>query len=246
MNAIIRMTITVITLLLLWQLIVSLFQLPDYILPTPLQVLTTLLQQKSLILAQTLPTLAETLAGLGLGILFGCLAACMIALFQPLAIWFLPLLIISQAIPTFAIAPLLVLWLGFGIASKIVTTILMIFFPITSALYDGLHKTSPGWLDLATTMNATRLRIFWQLRLPAALPSLASGIRIAAVAAPIGAIVGEWVGASQGLGYLMLNANARMQIDMMFAVLLVIITLSLMLYFGIDQLLRRFIWWEKI
>lgn len=244
-NTIIRASLTLFTLVLLWQLTVVIGHLPDYILPSPADVFVILYQQKSLILTQLLVTLGETLAGLILGILFGCLAAFMIALFQPLARWFLPILIISQAIPTFAIAPLLVIWFGFGVASKVITTILMIFFPITSALYDGLRKTNPDWLALAATMNASRLQIFWQIRLPAALPSLASGIRIAAVAAPIGAIVGEWVGASQGLGYLMLNANARMQIDMMFAVLLVIIALSLGLYFGIDHLLRRFIWWEK-
>ncbi len=245
MNTCMRIIITTVILMTLWQFIVTLGQLPNYILPTPWQVGTVLYEQKSIIVDQSLSTITETLAGLGLGILFGCLAACIIALFEPLAIWCLPLLIISQAIPTFAIAPLLVIWLGFGAASKIVTTILMIFFPITSALHDGLRKTNTGWLDLAATMNASRLRTFWQLRLPAALPSLASGIRIATVAAPIGAIVGEWVGASQGLGYLMLNANVRMQIDMMFAVLLVIIALSLILYFGIDQLLRRLIWWEQ-
>lgn len=239
-----RASLTIIGLLLIWQLFVALFQLPDYILPTPEQVFSTLIAQRAVIVSQTLPTLIETVAGLLLGILFGCITALIISFFRPLARWLLPLIIISQAVPTFAIAPLLVIWFGFGIASKIITTILMIFFPITSALYDGLQKPSSGWLDLAATMNASRWHTFWAITLPAALPSLASGIRIAAVAAPIGAIVGEWVGASQGLGYLMLNANARMQIDMMFAVLLVIIALSLSLYFTVDKLLARLIWWH--
>ena len=119
----------------------------------------------------------------------------------------------------------------------------MLFFPITSAFYDGLQNTPPGFLDLAKTMNATKWRLFCAIRIPAALPSLASGIRIAAVIAPIGAVVGEWVGSSRGLGYLMLNANARLQIDMMFAALIVMIALALALYFTVDKLLRVLIWW---
>jgi len=230
-------------LLLLWQSIVMLWDLPTYLLPSPWQVLITLRDNLSLITSHTIPTLIEMLLGFLFGILSGCIAGFMLAFFRPLTLWFLPLLIISQAIPIFAIAPLLVIWLGYGLASKIATTLLMTFFPITSALYDGLHHTHPGWLDLANTMNGKKWRIFCYIQIPAALPSLASGIRIAAVAAPIGAIMGEWVGSSQGLGYLMLNANARLQIDMMFATLLVIIILALALYFCVDKLLRMLVTW---
>lgn len=245
MKIVFRCSLICIGLLLLWQAIVSFWQLPDYILPAPRQVFVTLYEQHHVLAVQALPTLYATILGFILGILFGCFAACMLAFFRPLKLWFLPLLIISQAIPTFAIAPLLVIWLGYGLTSKIATTILMIFFPITSAFYDGLQQTHAGWLDLAKTMNAKKWRIFCYIRIPAALPALASGLRIAAVIAPIGAIVGEWVGASQGLGYLMLNANARMQIDMMFAALLVIILLALSLYFSVDKLLRTYIWWQE-
>ncbi len=231
-------------LLLIWQSIILFWHLPDYILPSPSHVFSTLYHQRNLIAIQTLPTLIETLLGFTLGIVFGCLAALFLAFFRPLAHWLLPTLIISQAIPTFAIAPLFVIWLGYGMASKILTAVLMIFFPITIAFYDGLCHTYAGWLDLARTMQAKKWRIFWHIRIPAALPRLASGIRIAAVAAPLGAVIGEWVGASRGLGYLMLNANARMQIDMMFAALIVIIMLALILYFSIDKLLRLLIWWE--
>lgn len=244
MKLIMRYLLIFMTLIFLWQASVMLWQLPHYLLPSPLRVFTTLYHQSPIIFAQAIPTIIETLLGFLLGIFFGCIAGLAITFFKPLRFWFWPLLIISQAIPTFAIAPLLVIWLGYGLASKVATTILMIFFPITSAFYDGLRRTPSGWLDLAKTMNAGKLRLFYYIRMPAALPDLASGIRIAAVAAPIGAIVGEWVGSSQGLGYLMLNANARMQIDMMFAALLVIIALSLFLYFCVDRLLRTFVTWS--
>jgi putative hydroxymethylpyrimidine transport system permease protein len=119
----------------------------------------------------------------------------------------------------------------------------MIFFPITSAFYDGLKNTEKHWLDLATIMHGKKWRTFWYIRIPAALPRLASGLRVAAVIAPMGAIIGEWVGASEGLGFLMLNANARMQIDLVFAVLLTIMIFSLGLYFLTDKILSRTIRW---
>jgi len=233
------------SLLFIWQCIITLWKIPAYLLPSPTQVFLTLYHQHNVIAAEAIPTIVETVLGFMFGILFGCIAACAITFFRPLRLWFWPVLIMSQAIPTFAIAPLLVIWLGYGLSSKIATTVLMIFFPVTSALYDGLRRTHTGWLDLAKTMNATPGRIFFTIRLPAALPALASGIRIAAVAAPIGAIVGEWVGSSHGLGYLMLNANARMQIDMMFAALIVIIALAMVMYFTVDKTLRRFVTWQE-
>lgn len=244
MKTIVRGLIITLGLLLFWEILVLALQIPDYILPTPVNVFKTFYQQRELIMLQAIPTLYETGLGFLLGILLGCLAGLCIAFFHPLALWFLPLLIVSQAIPTFAIAPLLVIWLGYGLASKIATTVLMIFFPITSAFYDGLRRTNSGWMDLAKTMNAKKWRIFFYIRIPAALPALASGIRVAAVIAPIGAIVGEWVGSSRGLGYLMINANARLQIDLMFAALLVIVVLALVLYFSVDRLLRRLVWWN--
>jgi putative hydroxymethylpyrimidine transport system permease protein len=170
-------------------------------------------------------------------------AALFLTFSQSLSRWLMPVFIISQAMPTFAMAPLLVIWLGYGFKTKIVATILMLFFPITSAFYDGLRQTNQDWLDLAQIMQASPWRVLWYIRLPAALPKLASGMRIAAAAAPMGAIISEWVGASCGLGYLMLNANAHMQIDLVFAILFVIIFLSLALYFAIDQLTQTWVWW---
>jgi putative hydroxymethylpyrimidine transport system permease protein len=229
----------------IWQLIIWLAQLPPYILPTPQQTLHTLYQQAPLIAANAAPTIIEALSGLLLATLFGCSLALNMAFFRPLRVWLTPLLIISQALPIFAIAPLLVIWLGYGMASKIATTVLMLFFPIASSFFDGLRRTESGWLDLARTMNASRWQVLWHIRVPAALPNLASGLRVAAAAAPIGAVIGEWVGASNGLGFLMLNANARMQIDLMFAVLFVIVIFGIALYFSVDKLLRRVIFWQQ-
>jgi putative hydroxymethylpyrimidine transport system permease protein len=152
--------------------------------------------------------------------------------------------VISQAVPVFALAPLLVLWLGYGMASKVAMATLIIYFPVTTAFHDGLRRTDRGWLDLARTMNAGRWAVLRHVRIPAALPALASGLRVAAAVAPIGAIIGEWVGSSAGLGYLMLHANARMQIDVMFAALATLAFLAVALYFSVDELLRRALPWQ--
>jgi putative hydroxymethylpyrimidine transport system permease protein len=121
--------------------------------------------------------------------------------------------------------------------------VVIIYFPVTAALFDGLQRTEPGWLDLARTMGATRLRTLFRLRLPAALPAFGSGLRIATAVAPIGAVVGEWVGSSAGLGYLMLHANARLRIDLMFAALIVLMAMALALWVLVDRALNRLMPW---
>jgi putative hydroxymethylpyrimidine transport system permease protein len=244
MNMALRAVVLTIGLIIFWQLVVLFFSLPAFILPGPFIVFKALITFKMLLFSQLLITASETIVGLILGIVIGCMTAFLMIFFKRFAFWFFPLLVISQAIPTFAIAPLLVVWFGYGMTTKIITTILMLFFPITSSFYDGLKRTDTGYLDLAKTMNAKSLNVFWHIRIPAALPSLASGIRVATAIAPIGAIIGEWVGASKGLGFLMLNSNERMQIDLMFAALFIIVLFSLSLYFCVDKCLKHLIFWQ--
>lgn len=239
-----RYPIIFVTILLIWQAVVWLLHLPPYILPGPLLVFKSLLVHSRLIGRNALPTLAETVLGFFFGSLAGMWAALCLVYFRWARFWFLPLLITSQALPIFAIAPLLVIWLGYGMVSKIVVTMLMIFFPVASAFYDGLRRTPVEWLYLGQVMGASSWRLLWRIRIPAALPALGSGLRVAATFAPMGAIIGEWVGASQGLGFLMLNANARMQIDLMFAVLGVLVGLTLLLYFSVDRTLKKLIFWQ--
>jgi putative hydroxymethylpyrimidine transport system permease protein len=157
--------------------------------------------------------------------------------------WLMPVLIISQAIPVFALAPLLVLWLGFGMASKVVMATLIIFFPVTASFFDGLRRTEPGWLELAKTMNAGGLAELRHVRLMAALPSFGSGLRVAAAVAPIGAIIGEWVGSSSGLGYVMLNANARVQTEVCFAALFLLAIMAIVLVQLVDISVRKLLYW---
>ncbi|AVV33131.1 ABC transporter permease [Cobetia sp. SIMBA_158] len=245
LHAMRHLVISALLLLGLWQLIIAVTAVPPYILPTPQAVLEVLIQKAPLLAHHAGVTISEILAGLVLGILLGLATALALAFIPRLRRTLLPMLLISQVIPLFAIAPLLVLWLGYDMLSKVVMATLIIYFPVASTGYDGLRQTQQGWLDLAHTLGASPWRRLIHIQLPAALPALASGIRMAATAAPIGAVIGEWAGASQGLGYLMLNANARMEIDLMFAALLVLVAFSLLLYFSLDALLRVLMPWHR-
>jgi putative hydroxymethylpyrimidine transport system permease protein len=240
----IRAVVTLAGLLALWQAVVWITGVPRFILPEPLRVFGALTTQADLIARHAALTFSEILLGLLLGTVLGGSAALGMALFRPARRWLLPVLVVSQAIPVFALAPLLVLWLGYGMASKVAMAVLIIFFPVTAAFFDGLRRTDPGWLDLAHTMGGTRWTTLRHIRLPAALPAFASGLRVATAVAPIGAVVGEWVGSSAGLGYLMLHANARMQTDLMFAALFVLATAAVALYATVDALLRRALPWQ--
>jgi putative hydroxymethylpyrimidine transport system permease protein len=248
MTVILRPVLTLLGLLLLWHGVVWVIALPPYILPPPYQVALALIGHADLLLREAAVTVTEMLLGLLFGTILGAAAALSLLLSATARRWVLPLLVASQAVPVFTLAPLLVLWFGFGMASKIIMAMLVIFFPVAVALYDGLRRTEPGWLDLARVMTANapqhRLRILLHIRLMAALPAFASGLKIAAAVAPIGAVIGEWVGAGAGLGFRMLQANARVQTDLMFAALIVLALCAIALYAGVDALSRRLMRWQ--
>ena len=239
-----RPLVTVSGILLAWQALVWATGVPPFILPGPLRVAGALVAQPGLLLHHAGITLSEILLGMVLGSLIGLASAMVLAGSRTAQRWLMPLLVVSQALPVFALAPLLVLWLGYGMASKIAMTVLIIYFPVTAAFLDGLRRTEPGWLELARTMDAGPLAILAQIQVPAALPALASGLRVAAAVAPIGAVIGEWVGSSAGLGYLMLHANARMQVDLMFAAVLVLAAMALGLFLAVDRSARALVPWQ--
>ncbi len=224
--------------IVIWQLVVSLTGVPRFILPSPYLVAVSFTENFDLIAEHTLVTLSEIMFGLAIGITLGIITALQFEI-SPVAKFFLkPLLVFSQAIPVFALAPVLTLWLGYGMISKVTMAVLIIYFPVTSALHDGLTRTPSGLSDLAHVMNAKPLRLLFLIKLPAAVPNLLSGIRLATVYAPIGAVIGEWVGSSQGLGYLMLLANGRVKTDLMFAALFTLGFLSMSLYGLITVLIK--------
>ena len=227
-----------------WEAFVHLTDQPKFILPAPSDVAAQMAARWDILVVHFGVTAFEILFGLLAGATLGALAALSLAFFRGARQWLLPPLVVSQAVPVFALAPVLTLWVGYGMASKIAMAALIIFFPVTAAFFDGLRRTEPGWLDQAHVMGASRWRTLICIQVPAALPACASGLRVAAAFAPIGAIVGEWVGASSGLGYLMLHANGRGQVDVMFAALVLLAAFSVTLYFTVDHLLRWLLPWQ--
>jgi putative hydroxymethylpyrimidine transport system permease protein len=230
-------------LVAIWQAIVVVFAPPAFMLPPPVDVLAALRDRPNLWRVDAVTTLKETGIGLVAGTVLGAALALLMS-FLPLSRrLLLPVMVVSQALPVFAIAPLLALWFGFGLASKVVMATIAIFFPVASAFHDGLARTDPGLLDLARLYGARRAKEVAVLRLPSALPSLVTGVRLAAVYAPIGALIGEWVGASSGLGYAMLLANARAQTDVVFAALFLLAAMSVLLRALVDLATRNLTPW---
>ncbi|WP_150494564.1 ABC transporter permease [Roseibium aquae] len=213
-------------------------------LPGPLKVAEAFQARGAFLLEHAAITASETLLGFFFGVLAGTSIALIMWLFPLARRGLLPVVLVTQALPVFAIAPILVLWLGFGLASKVVMAVLVIFFAVTSTFYDGLRRADPGYTDLARLYRVGRLKELIYFRFPAALPALASGVRIAAVFAPIGAIVGEWVGAKGGLAFIMLQSNARMQTDVMFAALILLALMVLALRYSVEWAARAMVPWQ--
>lgn len=222
-----------------WQTVVWATGLPRFILPGPGLVATTIWKSRALIAEHALITMTEVIAGLILGTVLGALSAVGLAASAWARTLVRPMLVFSQAIPVFALAPILTLWFGYGLGSKVVMALIIIYFPVTSSFFDALMRPNRDWIGLARVMGASPARIMWHIRIPAALPGLASGVRLAAVYAPIGAIIGEWVGASKGLGYLMLLANGRAKTDLMFAALIVLAVFTIAVHAVVSRIATR-------
>lgn len=239
-----RILITFLVIIIFWYIICLLFELPSFILPSPDLVAIALFNNFSEILNHSSITLLEILLSLFFGIVLGSFFAVLISLSETLKRLIMPLLLASQSIPVFALAPILVLWFGYGISSKVIIGTIIVFFPIASNFSDALNKIPKEYIHAGQTLGFSKLQIFNLIKLPNALPGLFSGIRVGACFAPIGAVVGEWIGGSQGLGSYMIYSNARLQIDNMFAALIILIVITISLYHLIDLILKKLIWWE--
>ena len=241
---VLRPLATAVGLLLAWWVAVLVFRPAPWLLPSPVAVLGTIADSWRYLVHHASITALEIVLGLGLGTALGVATALLVEAWRPAQRWLMPLVLGSQALPVFAVAPLLMVWFGLGLGSKVAMATLIIYFPIASSLIDGLQHVPRDWVDLARTMGLSKRALLWRVRLPAAMPSLASGLRVAATVAPIGAVVGEWVGAAGGLGFVMTQANARLQTDMTFAALLALVLLVLVLRAFVVAALDRIVFWS--
>lgn len=235
----------VVAVAVVWQAAVWLLAPPRFMLPGPLDVLSVFAVRYDFLFAETVTTVVEILLGLFFGTVSGVLTALAVVALPRFGLLAWPFVLVIQALPIFAIAPLLVLWFGFGLASKVVMATLIIFFPVTSAFADGLRRTEQDLLDATALAGATHWQTLWHIRMPLGLPGFVSGLRVAAPLAPLGAVIGEWVGASGGLGFVMLQANARMQTDIVFAALVILSVLTLVLRYLADELAGLLVPWAR-
>lgn len=238
-----RPAVTAIVLLLTWEAACRLLAVQPFILPPPSAVILRLVMDAPMLAREAMVTALEVVLGLALGTVAGCLFALLLIASAPARRWLLPLLLVSQAIPVFALAPIFVIWLGYGMAPKVAMAALMIQFPVALAFYHGMRQADDGLIDIARLHGATRGQEIRLIRAPAALPSLAGGLRGAAALAPLAAVIGEWVGAAGGLGFVMIQANARMQTDRMFAAVVLLALMALGLWTLTDRLLRHLLHW---
>jgi putative hydroxymethylpyrimidine transport system permease protein len=229
-----------------WELMVRQFEVPHYILPAPTRILHTLTVQQSLLLHHTFVTLEEIIVGFLLAFVVGVGLAFLMFQFPLLEKTFYPIVIGSQTIPVFAIAPLLVLWFGYGLPSKVVMAALIVFFPIVVNTLDGLKGADSDEVNLLRILKANRWQILWKVRVPSALPFVFSGCKIGISVSTIGAIIGEWVGSKEGLGYLMLHANAQLQISLIFASLIYLTILGVSLFYLIVLMERWVMPWKRL
>lgn len=235
----------VVALLAVWQGACSLGLVPNFMLPSPVQVVTALVADFPLLLSHMWTTLSEAALGLAIGVAVGFVFAVLMDKFETFYLAFDPLLTVSQTIPTVAIAPLLVLWFGYGLMPKVLLVVLTTFFPVTVALASGFRSVDPDQVDLLRTMNATEWQIFRYAKLPAAMEQFFSGLRISATYAIVGAVISEWLGGFTGLGVYMTRVRKSFAYDRMFAVIIITSALSLVLMKGVDVLERICMPWKK-
>ena len=235
----------ILLVLILWQTVCSLGLIESFMLPSPIQVVQAFISEFPALMEHSVITLAEAFLGLALGISLGFLMAVVMDQFEPLYQACYPLIVLTQTVPTVAIAPLLVLWFGYEMAPKVILIVITTFFPITIGLLNGFRSVDPDSVNLLRAMGAGRWQIFFHIKLPGAMSQFFSGLRISASYAVVGAVISEWLGGFGGLGVYMTRVKKAFAFDKMFAVIFLISVISLLLMKGVDLMQKKCMPWEK-
>ncbi len=236
-------TATLIGLVVLWEVLVRHFQIPGWLLPSPSAIAQAMLEWRSDLVTHTLVTLYETLVGFALAIAISIPLAVAIVYSQFLQNTIYPLLLALQSTPKVAIAPLLALWIGFGAAPKIIVVFLVCFFPIIVATASGLTAVPASLIDLIRSLSASPMQTFIKIRFPTAMPHIFVGLKIAITFAVIGAVIGEFVGSENGLGYLILVSTSQSRTPLAFGALVLLTIMSIVLYYGVALVERIVVPW---
>jgi len=230
--------------LLIWQVGVMVFNVPAYFLPSPTRILEEAIKEYPKLVDHGWITVYEMLAGYGLAVVIGVPLAIAITSSRRFDELVTPTMLFFQVVPKIAVAPLFIVWFGVGITPKVLVAFLISFFPIVIDTAVGLRSITPEMIDLARSMGASQTQIFRDFRLPSSLPYLFSGLKVAATLAVAGAVVGEFVGADKGLGYLLLVTNSNMQTALMFATIVVLTIIGLIFFYVIEFLESLLIPWH--
>ena len=235
----------IIVILILWQAACSLGLVDEFLLPSPMQVIKAFFEEFPMLMQHSLVTLSEAFIGLVLGVLLGFIMAVIMDQFDVLYKAFYPLIVLTQTVPTVAIAPLLVLWFGYEMAPKVILIVITTFFPIAVGLLNGFKSADNDSINLLRAMGAGRWQIFRIVKMPGALSQFFAGLRISASYAVVGAVISEWLGGFSGLGVYMTRVKQAFSFDKMFAVIFLISIISLLLMKGVDYLQKICMPWEK-
>jgi NitT/TauT family transport system permease protein len=238
--------IGIVVLLGLWQGYTILSGISQIVLPSPLDIALVSIKQCNLLLQQTWPTLVETVLGFGLALLIGIPLAVCVANSRLLNLALYPILVATQSIPKVAIAPIILVWFGLGINSKLALAFLVAFFPVVVDTATGLHATPSGLLELARSLRASPLQVFMKVQMPAALPFVFAGAKVAITLAVIGAVIGEFVGSVAGLGNLVLSANSQLEGPLAWAALLWLSVLGILLFSAVALAERLLMPWTRV
>jgi ABC-type nitrate/sulfonate/bicarbonate transport system permease component len=229
----------------LWETAVRLLDVPDYVMPAPSEVLAALVGNAGTIAGHTGSTIVTALVGLTLGAVVGIGTAILMASSATVRSALYPVLVVSQSIPMVVLAPLFVVWFGFGLLPRVLVVALVAFFPVAVATVSGLLAADRDQVDLVRAMGGSRAEVAWHVQVPGALPTLMTGLKVAASYAMFGAVVGEWIGASSGLGLYLERSRASFATDQMFAAVLVIAAVSIALVGLIFALERIGLPWQS-
>jgi len=236
--------IAVIAFFVLWSAGVRVFEIPDYLLPAPEDVIRRIARDWHVLARNASYTLQSVLSGFAAAVLVGVPLAFAVVLSRSVERVTMPFLVMSQTIPKVAIAPILVVWLGFGILPKIAIVFLIAFFPIVVSTVVGLKSVENDMIDLVRSMGATTLKIMLRVRGPTALPQMFAGFKIAICLSVVGAIVGEFVGSDKGLGYLLLTATGTLDGTLVWSALFILIAIGIVLFATVSKLERLVIPWH--
>jgi len=223
-----------IVLLVIWQIGCDFFRVPTWLLPSPSEIVIQTWQIRSILTLHILSTLAEVVGGFAIAIASGVPLAIIIVYSPVLRRVIYPLLLMLQSVPKVAVAPLLLLWVGYGLASNMIVAATVAFFPIVINTATGLESVDSELIELTRSLDAGRPTVFWRVRLPWALPYLFSSLKVAVTLALIGAVVAEFIGADKGLGYLILTSSGEMKTSLMFGVLLILSVLGILCFYAVS------------